>query len=101
MKKFFRWLGFVVVGLVAVVILAIVYVHFAFEREMARQYKVAETLSVSLPTDSAEIAEGHRLAHITGCTHCHGENLAGGPPIDIPRSRALRPAEYHHDRFRK
>jgi len=83
-KKILRWLGFVVIGLIAVVILAIAYAHFAFEREMARQYQVAETLSVPLPTDPAEIEEGHRLAHITGCIHCHGADLAGGPPIDIP-----------------
>ena len=84
MKKFFRWLGFVAIGLVALLVLAFAYVHFAFEREMARQYMVAETLSVPLPTDPGEIEEGHRLAHITGCTHCHGDNLAGGPPIEIP-----------------
>jgi len=84
MKKFLRWLGFVVVGLVVLVVIAIGYVHFAFDREMARQYMVAETLSVPLPTDSGEIEEGHRLAHITGCTHCHGDNLTGGPPIEIP-----------------
>jgi cytochrome c553 len=83
-KKILKWLGFVVVGLVALMILAMAYVHVAFKREMARQYQVAETLSVSLPTDAAEIEEGHRLAHITGCTHCHGDDLAGGPPIDIP-----------------
>ena len=101
MKKFFRWLGFVVVGLVAMVILAIAYVHFAFEREFARQYMVAETLSVPLPTDPAEIDEGQRLAHITGCTHCHGDNLAGGPVHRHSATRALRRAEYHHDDCRK
>jgi len=84
MKKFLKWLGFVVVGLVAIVIIAITYVYFASEREFARQHMVAETLSVPLPTDAAEIEEGHRLAHITGCTHCHGDNLTGGPAIEIP-----------------
>jgi cytochrome c553 len=84
MKKFFKWLGFVVLGLVTAAIAAMMYVHFAFERELARQYKVAETLSVSLPTDPAEIAEGKRLAQLTGCTHCHAENLAGAVPVDIP-----------------
>ena len=84
MKKFLKWLGFVVVAFVAIVIFAISYVYFASEREFARQYMVAETLSVPPPTDPIEIEEGHRLAHITGCTHCHGTNLAGGPPIDIP-----------------
>jgi cytochrome c553 len=31
------------------------------------------------------MAEGRRLARLTGCTHCHGENLAGAVPLDIPR----------------
>jgi cytochrome c553 len=84
MKKFFKWLGLVVAGFVVVVLIAIGYVYFASEREFARQYNAAEILSVPLPTDAAEIEEGHRLAHLTGCTHCHGDNLAGGPPIDIP-----------------
>jgi cytochrome c553 len=84
-KKFLRWLGFVVLGLVAVMVLAIAYMHFAFEREYVRKYKVvAETLSVPLPTDAAEIAEGKRLAQLTGCTHCHAETLAGAVPVDIP-----------------
>ena len=84
MKKFLKWLGFVAAGVVAIVIVAVIYVYFASEREFARQYMVAETLSVPLPADPVEIEEGHRLAHITGCTHCHGANLAGGLPIDIP-----------------
>ena len=84
MKKILRWLGFVVLGLVAVVAFAITYLHFAFEREYVRKYQVAETLSVSLPADPMEIAEGKRLAQLTGCTHCHGENLSGGVPLDIP-----------------
>jgi len=84
MKKFFKWLGFVVAGVVALAIGGVIYVYFASEREFARQYNAAEILSVSLPTDAAEIEEGHRLAHLTGCTHCHGDNLAGGPAIDIP-----------------
>jgi cytochrome c553 len=84
-KKILKWLGFVVLGFIAVVIFAIMYVHFAFERELDRKYKVsAETLSVSLPTDPAEIAEGKRLAQLTGCIHCHGENLSGAVPVDIP-----------------
>jgi cytochrome c553 len=83
-KKILKWLGYLVLGLVAVLILALLYVNFAFDREIARQYKVAETLSVPLPTDPNEIAEGRRLAQLTGCIHCHGENLEGGSAIDIP-----------------
>ena len=84
MKKFLKWLGFVVLGLIAVLVLALVYMNFAFNRAMARTYVVAETLSVSLPTDPNEIAEGKRLAQLTGCVACHGENLEGGLVVDIP-----------------
>lgn len=84
MKKFFKWLGFVGAGFAVVVLIAIGYVYFASEREFARQYNATEILSVPLPTDATQTEEGHRLAQITGCTHCHGDNLAGGAPIDIP-----------------
>ena len=84
MKKLLKWLGFVVLGLIAVLVIALVYVNFAFDRAVARQYLVAETLSVPLPTDANEIAEGKRLAQLTGCVHCHGENLEGALVVDIP-----------------
>jgi cytochrome c553 len=84
MKKFFRWLGFAVLALIAIAIAAVIYLNFAFGRELARRYQVAETLSISLPAGPAEIAEGKRLAQLTGCTHCHAENLAGAVPLDIP-----------------
>jgi cytochrome c553 len=83
-KKFLRWLGFAVIGLIALLVLALMYVNFAFDRAMSRQYKVAETLSVPLPTDANEIAEGKRLAHLTGCISCHGQDLEGAFIVEIP-----------------
>jgi cytochrome c553 len=83
-KKFLKWLGFVVLGVIVLFIGALAYVQFASERAFAREFRVTETLSVSTPTDPAEIAEGQRLAQITGCTHCHGADLATPEPVDIP-----------------
>jgi len=84
-KKFFRGLGFVAASALVLAIAGIIYVHFASEREFAKVYTAAEILSTPLPTGAAEIEEGHRLAQLTGCTHCHGDNLAGGAAIDIPK----------------
>ena len=84
MKKILKWLGFTVIGLVALLVFALVYVNFAFDRAMTRQYQVAETLSIPLPTDANEIAEGKRLAHLTGCISCHGEELEGAFVVEIP-----------------
>jgi cytochrome c553 len=83
-KKFLKWLGFAVIGLVVVLVFALLYINFAFDRAMARQYRVAETLSVPLPTDANEIAEGKRLAHLTGCISCHGPELEGAFVVEIP-----------------
>jgi cytochrome c553 len=84
MRKFFKWMGLVVAGLLCVVVLAIAWVYFASERELGRQYVAERVMAPDLPTDAMEIAEGRRIASLAGCTHCHGENLAGALVDDIP-----------------
>jgi cytochrome c553 len=86
-KKFLKWTGFVVAGLVVVVCIAAGYVYFASERELNREHAfIAETLaplSMDPAARAIEVAEGERLARVVGCMHCHGEKLTGAP-IDIP-----------------
>ena len=84
MKKFLKWTGLVVASVAGLVLVAIAYVYVASETKMHRHYSVATPAPLMLPTDRAEIAEGRRLAHLTGCTHCHTENLTGGVPLEIP-----------------
>ena len=83
-KKFFKWMGFVVAGLVVVVSLLLVGVYFTSSRELAREFTVADTAVLTIPTDAAEIAEGHRVAQLSGCLHCHGDTLKGGLVDDVP-----------------
>ena len=84
MKKFFKWMGFVVAGLVGVALLGFAYIYFASERVLDRKYAVADHAALVLPTEAVEIAEGQRIAQIGGCLHCHGEKLTGGVVEDIP-----------------
>jgi cytochrome c553 len=83
-KKFLKWTGFVVAGISVVALLAASWVYLASERALDRRYETAESAPIVVPTDPAEINEGRRLAHLTGCTHCHAENLGGAVPLDIP-----------------
>jgi len=83
-KKFLKWMGLVVVVLVGVALLGFAYLYFASERELNRQYTLADDATFVVPTDSAEIAEGRRIAQLAGCMHCHGDNLAGTVVDDIP-----------------
>ena len=84
MKKFFKWTGLVAAAIVGLVLVAGVFVYVASESKMHRRFSVGVPPPLALPTDAAEIAEGKRLAHLTGCTHCHGEDLGGAVPLDIP-----------------
>ncbi|HKU89638.1 MAG TPA: c-type cytochrome [Steroidobacteraceae bacterium] len=84
MKKVLKWTGFVVAGIAVLVLLTASWVYLASEHELDRRYDVAASRPLVIPSDPAELEEGRRLAHITGCTHCHAENLGGAVPLDIP-----------------
>lgn len=78
------WTGFVVSALVGVVLLGIAWIYFASQSELDREYALVDDAKLEIPTEPAEIAEGKRLAQLTGCMHCHGDALTGTAPLDIP-----------------
>lgn len=84
MKKFLKWLGFVVAALVGVALLGFAYLYFASERELDRKYSLADNTALVIPTDATEIEEGRRIAQLAGCMNCHGDNFAGTVVDDIP-----------------
>jgi len=68
-------------AVLAFVLLGMLAVWFMGGRALDRVYVLpAEPLAI--PTDSASLAEGERLATLLGCTDCHGANLAGSMFID-------------------
>lgn len=84
MKKFLKIVGFVVVGIVGIIVIAFGVLWVKSDRELSRSYSVEASSPLVIPTDDASIAEGRRLGQLAGCTHCHGENLTGAEPVDIP-----------------
>jgi cytochrome c553 len=84
-KKFLQWMGFVVGGLVGLALLGFAYLYFASERELDRQYTLADKAVLVIPTEAVEIAEGKRIAQLAGCMHCHGDDLSGTVVDDIPK----------------
>jgi cytochrome c553 len=78
-------MGFVVGGLVGLALLGFAYLYFASERELDRQYTLADKAVLVIPTEAVEIAEGKRIAQLAGCMHCHGDDLSGTVVDDIPK----------------
>jgi cytochrome c553 len=76
MLRALKWIG---VSLLTLVVVAVGFVWFRSSRIITRAWDVPLT-TIAVPTDSASIAEGRRLALLRGCYQgCHGPELAGGP----------------------
>ena len=84
MKKFLKWTGIVVGGLVGLALLGVALLYVLSERELRHRYPTDTTTALVIPTDAASIEAGHRLAQLTGCTHCHAQPLTGTVVMDIP-----------------
>ena len=89
MKTLAQWFLRIVGGLTLLVLLALSAVYFLSERVLDRSW-AAEVERVPVPTDSASIAEGRRLAAIRGCYGgCHGEGTEGGVFFEPPGVQGL------------
>lgn len=78
MRTALKWVGR---GVLAVFLLLVVAagVVYALSERMIRQTYDVPAAAIPIPTDSAAIAEGERLARTRGCYNgCHGEAAEGG-----------------------
>jgi len=77
MNRVFKWISFILGGLVGLVALSLGVVYSITEAQLNKSYDVTVN-PIPIPTDSAAIERGKHLATTVGfCTDCHGENLAG------------------------
>ncbi len=82
MKRALKWLGYIVGGLVAVILLAVGTVYAITSSRMGKSYPTAVE-TIAIPTDPVEIARGKHLTLTTGkCQNCHGDNMAGKVMMD-------------------
>ena len=82
--KALRVAGYALGGLAGLVALAAIGIYLASEAAMSKTYDTP-TPAIVASTDPAVVMRGERLVHtLLVCTHCHGENLAGGTVIDEP-----------------
>lgn len=83
MKKILKWVGIVVAGLAAILVLIGLGGFIASKRQLNKSYDVAVAPFI-IPTDAASIDEGRRLTVIRGCVDCHGTDYGGSTLIEDP-----------------
>lgn len=79
-----RWIGMVVGGLVALLLVALAVAYGLSSARLNKTYTIADE-SIVIPTDAASIERGRHLATSIGqCVDCHGDNLAGREFLNVP-----------------
>ena len=68
-------------AILAFAVLGALALWFSGGRQLDKVYRLSAE-SLTIPTDSASLTNGERLATVLGCTDCHGANLAGTVFID-------------------
>lgn len=90
MKKVLRWAAYGFAGLIGLVLVLGTIGFFVGKSRVERTYDVQPRVT-SLPTDSASLALGARIAQTRGCADCHGANLGGQVFLDIPPGLIVAP----------
>jgi cytochrome c553 len=83
MRRLFKGCGFLLVGIVGLVILLIVAAQLVAEARLRRTYDV-EAATIVIPDDAASIERGRELVTAGRCRDCHGVNLAGKVSLNEP-----------------
>ncbi len=77
MRRVLRWIAWIGVGLLGLIVLAVI-VAFGISELRLRQTHDVQVAPVVIPTDPDSIAFGHHIGSTwAGCTACHGDDLEG------------------------
>ncbi len=84
MRRALKWLGYLVGGLLAVILLAIGIVYAITSMKLGKTYE-ASVVPVAVPTDPVSLARGKHLVESVGkCQNCHGDDYSGKVVFDDP-----------------
>src|SRR5688572_30662659 len=83
MLKVLKWVGYVVGSVVVVMAILTGGLYGKGTSILNKQWDVA-SVDIPVPTDSAAIARGHRIAISRGCLNCHNTLGQGSVFVDDP-----------------
>ncbi len=86
MKKFLKWTGITLLGLVVIILLASYILASKFNNKFNEIHSFTPA-PVTIPTDTASLARGKALT--IGCQGCHGKDLGGKVFFDDPNIGVL------------
>lgn len=82
MKRALKWVGIILGGLLAVIIVAFAGFNVAGAARLQKTHQLTAE-SIVIPTDDAALARGEHLV-LVNCVGCHGADLSGDVMMDDP-----------------
>jgi cytochrome c553 len=84
MKRALKWVGYILGGLIALILIAIGTVYAITSLRLSKTYE-ASVAAVPVPTDPASVERGRHLVDAVGkCAACHGDDLSGKVVFGAP-----------------
>lgn len=91
MKRVLKWIGYLVLGVLAAAGIVVGVAYSQSNRAMARKIAVADA-PVTIDGSAEQVERGRYLAGTRGCLDCHGPDLGGHTLIDAaPIGRIVGP----------
>lgn len=86
MRTVLKWIGYALGGVATLAVMAAAFIYVQSEQILHRRYNLslAAFTAAADSADSSSVANGERLARISGCMGCHGANLEGTLFFDEP-----------------
>lgn len=83
MRTVLKWIGILLGGLLALVVVALIAIYLITEERLNKVYDIAPE---SVPISQEALTEDHKFPEVavTFCRECHGQNLAGQVLEDDP-----------------
>lgn len=77
MKRLLKWIGYILGGIVAVIVVFLAVIYVVTSTRTGKTYPT-KVETVAIPSDPAALERGRHLAVAVGkCSDCHGDNLSG------------------------
>lgn len=81
MSRFLKFVGYAVVGLVLVLVIAGAVVYGVSSSKLKKTYSVS-VRPVAIPADAAALERGRHITQTRGCMECHGADFGGAKVIE-------------------
>ncbi|MGX5818622.1 c-type cytochrome [Chitinophaga lutea] len=83
LRKVLKWTGGILGGIIGAVLIFYFVMRIVVNNKRDKTYTV-EVRMLSIPSDSASVAEGAHIYAIKGCGDCHGKDLSGKIFVNDP-----------------